>query len=153
MGELTPLEKSGRLSISIDWKRLYMLCCAFTVWERLCGLCDCVHATKGTDFAGLVSGKVHGFMDPILVQYLLFILVALLIIGAVMSLNRWLSQRGTPGSGSPHTWTRFDTRRSQAREEMRASPTLADEENEEEAELHVRARQNGHHANNHKPLI
>lgn len=84
-------------------------------------------------------------MDPMLVQYLLFILAALLVIGAVVSLNRWLSQRGTPGIGSPSTWARFDTRRAPTREEAQTDYTLADEENQEEAELQVRARQNGHH--------
>jgi hypothetical protein len=101
----------------------------------------------------LVSGKVCRSMDPMIVQYTLFILVALLIIGAVVALNRWLYRQNKPASGLPHTWARLDTRRSETREEALPSVLVDDDdEEEEEAELRVRARQNGHSANGHKPL-
>jgi hypothetical protein len=94
-------------------------------------------------------------MDSMIVQYALFVLVALFIIGAVVALNRWLYRQNKPASGLPHTWARLDTRRPEARDEAFAGPLFADEdeeEDEDEAELRVRARQNGHSANGHKPL-
>ena len=91
-------------------------------------------------------------MDPMLVQYALFVLVALLIIGAVVALNRWLYRHSRPGIGDPITWAKLDTRRSEARDEAVSSLTLEEDE-EDEAELQVRSRQNGHHSNGHKPLI
>ena len=92
-------------------------------------------------------------MDPMIVQYILFILVALLIIIAVVALNRWLYRHSKPRSGAPNTWAKLDTRHQESREESIASAILDDEEDEEEAELHVRASQNGHHSNGHKPLL
>ncbi|HEY0757216.1 MAG TPA: hypothetical protein VGD98_24895 [Ktedonobacteraceae bacterium] len=91
-------------------------------------------------------------MDPTIVQYGLFILVAFFIIGAVMVLNRWLYRHSRSNLGTPNTWTRLDIRRRETREETLASSAL-DEEEEEEAELHVRARQNGHHSDGQKPQI
>jgi hypothetical protein len=90
-------------------------------------------------------------MDPMIVQYALFIFAALLIIGAVIMLNRWLYRHNRPDAGSPDTWARLDVRRPEAREEIPASELLSDED-DEEAEIHVRAKQNGH-SNGHKPLM
>ena len=93
-------------------------------------------------------------MDPMIVQYALFILVALCIIGAVVALNRWLYRHNKPSAGGPTTWANFDIKQPETREEMLANTVFADDnEDEEEAELQVRAKQNGHHANGHKPLI
>ena len=101
----------------------------------------------------LASGKVCRFMDPMIVQYALFILVALCIIGAVVTLNRWLYRHSKPNAGGPTTWAKLDIKRPEVREETLASAIFDDEDEEEEAELHVRAKQNGHHVNGHKPLI
>ncbi|HVU66110.1 MAG TPA: hypothetical protein VHD63_03235 [Ktedonobacteraceae bacterium] len=94
-------------------------------------------------------------MDPTIVQYALFVLAALLIIGAVVALNRWLYRQNKPASASPHTWAKLDTRHSEARDEAFAGPLFEDEdedEDDDEAEMRVRARQNGHSSNGHKPL-
>ena len=104
----------------------------------------------------LTSGKVCRFMDSMIVQYALFILAALLIISAVVALNRWLYRHSRPKPGAPNTWAKLDTRHADARDERSTSAILEEdedeEEDEEEAELHVRARQNGHHSNGHAPL-
>lgn len=92
-------------------------------------------------------------MDPMIVQYALFILVALFIIGAVVALNRWLYRHNKPGVGGPNTWAKLDIKRPETREETLAGAAFAEDDDEEEAELHVRAKQNGHHVNGHKPLI
>lgn len=94
-------------------------------------------------------------MDPMIVQYGLFILVALCIIGAVVALNRWLYRHSKPVDPSaPNTWAKLDTRRPDSREETLANSFVDDEdEDDEDGEIHVRARQNGHHSNGHKPQI
>jgi len=115
----------------------------------------CVQARKCEgDKLRLASGKVCCFMDPMIVQYVLFVLAALFIIGAVIALNRWLYRHSKPGLGGPNTWTRLDTRRPESREEALSNSALdEEEEEEEEAELHVRARQNGHSSNGHRPQL
>ena len=89
-------------------------------------------------------------MDSMLVQYIVFILVALLIIWGVVLLNKRLSRHIRSGERALKTWVELDTRQKDAREDL--SPALEEEE-EEEAELHMRARQNGHHAESQKPQI
>ncbi len=89
-------------------------------------------------------------MDSMVVQYIVFILAALVLIWAVVVLNRRLLRHDRPDARSFKTWVEFDTRRPEAREDP--APVLEDEE-EDQAELHMRARQNGHHAESQKPQI
>lgn len=82
-------------------------------------------------------------MDSTVVQYILFILAALVLSWAVTLLNRRLARHDRPAAPSLKAWVEFDTRRPEAREE---SAPAFEEEKEEEARRHARARQNGHHA-------
>jgi hypothetical protein len=94
-------------------------------------------------------------MDPTVVQYVLFVLAALILIWAVIALNKRLYRRGSPKPGSPTTWMKLDTRRPEAREDP-SPDALFDGDaavDEEEIELHARARQNGHHAESQKPQL
>jgi len=97
---------------------------------------------------GLLKGM--RFMDPTVVQYIVFILAALVLIWAVVLLNRRLLRHDRPDARSFKAWVEFDTKRPEAREEP--APVVDDSE-EEEAELHMRARQNGYHAESQKPQI
>lgn len=92
-------------------------------------------------------------MDPMIVQYALFILVALIISGAVVALNRWLYRQNGARTGTPHTWVKLDTRRPDIREEVLPNTMRDEEADEEEGEIHVRASQNGHHSDGQKPQI
>lgn len=87
-------------------------------------------------------------MDPMLVQYIVFILAALILIGAVVALNKRLSRRNRSGPDILNTWAKLDTGQADARENL---PTVFDEVDEEDAKLHARSRQNGHHAESQKP--
>jgi hypothetical protein len=89
-------------------------------------------------------------MNSTVVQYSIFILAALVLIWAVILLNRRLWRHGGSDVRTFKTWVEFDARRPEAREDP--VPLLGDEE-EEEAEQHLRARQNGHHAESQKPQI
>lgn len=89
-------------------------------------------------------------MDSTVVQYILFILAALALIWVVALLNRRLLHHDRPGTTSLKTWVKFDPRRPAAREDP---PPVFEEEEEEVAELHARARQNGHHAQGQRPKL
>ena len=93
------------------------------------------------------------FMDSIIVQYVLFVLAALILIWAVIVLNKRLYRRNGSHSGAPNTWMKLDTRRHEAKEEPSSGAAFDDEEEEEEIELHARARQNGHHTESQKPPL
>jgi hypothetical protein len=87
-------------------------------------------------------------MDSMVVQYILFILAALVLIWVVGLLNKRLLRHNRPTATSINTWVEFDSKRPEVRED--SAPVFEDEE-EEIAELHTRARQNGHHVESQKP--
>jgi hypothetical protein len=86
-------------------------------------------------------------MDATLVQYGIFIVVALVLIWAVIAFNRRLSRQGRSGSDILKTWAKLDTRHTDPNEQRAAT---FDDEDEEIAQLHARASQNGHHAESQK---
>jgi hypothetical protein len=81
---------------------------------------------------------------------MLFILAALVLIWVVGLLNKRLLRHNRPTATSVNTWVEFDIRRPEAKED--SAPVFEDEA-EEVAELHARARQNGHHAESQKPQL
>ena len=83
-------------------------------------------------------------MDSMLVQYLGFIVAALILIWAVIVLNKHLSRRDTSDTRSFKSWVELDTKHPVAREEQVHQQGV--EEDEEAPELSIRARQNGHHS-------
>lgn len=89
-------------------------------------------------------------MDSTLVPYIIFILAALVIIWGVVALNKRISRHNGPDARAIKSWVELDTKQPEAREDP--SPIVDDEE-EEIAEFHARARQNGHHAESQKPQI
>lgn len=86
-------------------------------------------------------------MDTTVIQYGIFIVVALVLIGAVIALNKRLSRQKRSGSDILGTWAHLDTKHADAREQR---ATIIDDEDEEAAQLHARSRQNGHHAESQK---
>lgn len=91
-------------------------------------------------------------MSSTVVEYILFFLAAFILVWAVMALNRRLSRHDQSGFGTRNRWVKLDVRRADAREEP--AKVFEDEgEDEEGAELHARASQNGHHAESQKPQI
>ena len=92
-------------------------------------------------------------MDSTIVQYVLFVLAALILIWAVIALNKRLYRRGGSHLGAPNTWMKLDIRRPEAREDPSPDALFDDDGEEDEIELHARARQNGHHVESQKPPI
>ncbi len=92
-------------------------------------------------------------MDPMIVQYLGFIVAALIIIWAVIEFNKRLSHRNRHDAGALNNWVELDTKSSTTTEDILPETTALNEENSAEAELHTRSSQNGHHAESQKPQI
>lgn len=89
-------------------------------------------------------------MDSMVVQYLGFIVAALILIWAVIELNKRLYRRDQPDRKSLNNWVELDTKRPADKEDL---PAEALDEDEDEVELHTRASQNGHHVESQKPQI
>ncbi len=83
-------------------------------------------------------------MDSTFVQYLGFIVAALILIWAVIVLNKHLLRHNSSDSNSFKSWVELDTKRPTAREDP--TPQQSSEKDDEAPELYIRARQNGHHS-------
>lgn len=83
-------------------------------------------------------------MNSSIVQYGGFIVAALILIWAVIEINRRFERRRKIDPRSPNTWIHLDTNKPDTREE--ALPTAADTPDVGEPDLQTRARQNGHYS-------
>lgn len=92
-------------------------------------------------------------MDSTFVQYLIFILAALLVIWAVIVINARLARRSLSDETVLKNWVDLDTRRSVTREDSEDELTLGAEKNEEVHDLYMRAHQNGHHIEKQSPPL
>lgn len=92
-------------------------------------------------------------MDITVVQYIGFIVAALIVIWAVIEVNKRLYRRNTPPAKALNRWVELDTKLPEAREELSPAVRGEDEEDEIETELQARASQNGHHVESQKPQI
>jgi hypothetical protein len=82
-------------------------------------------------------------------EYIVFVVASLIVILAVIELQKRLYRHSRSPRESMENWVELDTRRADARDGIplkKRSPQDDEEEDELEAEQHARARQNGHHA-------
>jgi hypothetical protein len=109
-------------------------------------------------------------MDPVVVQYLGFVVAALILIWAVIEMSKRYSRRKKAGAEALTTWVPMDTTRFTGMEELQpgeggntAGKNLShsspegewsgeDQDNAPEQNPHARARQNGHYSESKKPL-
>jgi hypothetical protein len=109
-------------------------------------------------------------MDPVVVQYLGFVVAALILIWAVIEMSRRYSRRKKAGAEALTTWVPMDTTRFTGVEELQpgegsntpgknpshSSPegewSGEDQDNAPEQNPHTRARQNGHYSKSKKSL-
>jgi hypothetical protein len=109
-------------------------------------------------------------MDPVVVQYLGFVVAALILIWAVIEMGRRYSRRKKAGAEALTTWVPLDTARFTDMEELlpgegsntagkkpsHSSPederSNEDQDDTPEQNPHTRARQNGHYSESKKPL-
>lgn len=96
-------------------------------------------------------------MNPMTAQYIGFVVVALILIWAVIELNRRISRRRLnerrPTQGP---WLSLNPRRVNDEEAAPVSPQPDSAESEDafedsDAEIHTRAKQNGHYSESKKP--
>ena len=88
-------------------------------------------------------------MNPDVVQYIGFIVAALILTWGVIELNRRYFDRRRVDIGPRHTsWVKLDTRKADESEEALPGDDADDEEDNEKAEsgIQARAKQNGHHS-------
>lgn len=93
-------------------------------------------------------------MDPRLVQYIGFVVAALILGWAVVELNRrYFRQRKVDYLDPLSTWVKLDsTHTDNAEESLLGEGTNEDQEETPEQNLHTRAQQNGHHSESKKIL-
>jgi hypothetical protein len=91
-------------------------------------------------------------MDPTvtLVEYIGFVVAALIIIWAVIEFGKRIYTRKNVDARAPHTWARMNAvRRSNVEESL---PDADDDDDGTESDIHARAKQNGHYSESKKPL-
>lgn len=92
-------------------------------------------------------------MDITVVQYIGFVVAALIVIWAVIEVNKRLYRRDNSRANSLNRWVELDTKLPEAKEDL-SSVVRGDSENDDiETELHARASQNGHHAESQRPQL
>ena len=92
-------------------------------------------------------------MNPSTVQYVGFIVVALILTWAVIEINRRYSRRRKMDVRSLNTWVHLDTAQPDAPEEsLPANDASTESAESNEQNLQTRARQNGHYSESKKPL-
>ena len=87
-------------------------------------------------------------MNPDIVQYVIFIIAALILSWGVIELNNRYFGRRKIDVGSLNTWINLDTRKADEAEEPLPGDGADEEEDDEKAEsgIQTRAKQNGHHS-------
>lgn len=88
-------------------------------------------------------------MNPDVVQYIGFIVAALILTWAVIELNRRYFDRRKIDIGPRNTsWVNLDTHKTDESEEALPADVADEEEDDEKAEsgIQTRAKQNGHHS-------
>lgn len=90
-------------------------------------------------------------MDPMLIEYFVFFAAVLVIIWAALALNRRLNRHQASDMKLLRDWVELDTKRPEAREESEQKFNV--DEDEDRAQLYIRARQNGHHVESQKPPL
>ena len=91
-------------------------------------------------------------MNSTTVQYIGFIVAALILTWAVIEINRRYFRRRRTDVRSINTWVHLDTGQSQTTEEGLPAADDEETENSSEQDLQTRARQNGHYSESKKAL-
>ncbi len=92
-------------------------------------------------------------MDPTLVEYIGFVVAALILGWAVVELNRRYFRQRKVDLEPLNTWVKLDsTHEDDAEEPLLDEETDEDQEEISEQGIHTRAQQNGHHSESKKLL-
>lgn len=100
--------------------------------------------------------KGNELMNPMTAQYIGFVVVTLILIWAVIELNRRISRRRTSERRSTQgRWIQLNARRIDDEETAPATPEPTESEEvfeDNDTEIHTRAKQNGHYSESKKTL-
>jgi len=97
-------------------------------------------------------------MNPTLVGYVGFVIVALIIIWAVFEMSRRFTRRKKIDTQALDTWVKLDSTHPDSAEELllRANDDNNDDDDDRddipESNPHTRSQQNGHYSESKKPL-
>ncbi len=92
-------------------------------------------------------------MDPTLVDYIGFVVAALILGWAVVELSRRYFRQKKVDLESLNTWVKLDsTREDDSEEPLPGEETEGDQEETSEQGIHTRAQQNGHHSESKRLL-
>jgi len=92
-------------------------------------------------------------MDPTLVEYIGFVVAALILGWAVVELNRRYFRQRKAGLRPPSTWVKLDSSLTDDGEELLQIEDSGEEKEEvPEPDIHTLAQQNGHHSESKKLL-
>jgi hypothetical protein len=92
-------------------------------------------------------------MDPMLVEYIGFVVAALILGWAVVELNRRYFRKRKVDLDPLSAWVKLDsTHMDNAEESLSGVGTDEDKEETSKQSLHTRAQQNGHHSESKKLL-
>jgi len=98
-----------------------------------------------------MKGKV--FMNPGAMQYVVFIIIALILSWAVIEINKRFFRRRKADIRSPGAWAHLDTGQPDAAEgSLPGSDGDKETDDGGEPDGQARARQNGHYSESKKPL-
>ena len=89
-------------------------------------------------------------MDDLTLRYIAFVVAVLILIWGVIQLNQRF-QRGRKGDPKElNTWIKLDTASPDTVEDLSPEVDYHDQEVTPEADIHIRAKQNGHHSRSKK---
>jgi hypothetical protein len=92
-------------------------------------------------------------MDPTLVEYIGFVVAALILGWAVVELNRRYFRQRKAGLEPPNTWVKLDSTLTDDSEELLLVEDSGEEKEEvPEPDIQTLAQQNGHHSESKKLL-
>lgn len=144
---LSPLPTAcpGRMEITATKQPSFLLTPSHPPVRMKGDVGDPVSCVKGSEL-----------MNPMTAQYLGFVVVTLILIWAVIELNRRISRRRTSERRSTQgQWIQLNARRIDDEETGPATPEPAESEEvfeDNDTEIHTRAKQNGHYSESKKTL-
>jgi hypothetical protein len=89
-------------------------------------------------------------MDDLTLRYIAFIVAVLILIWGVIQLNQRLQRSRKSEPKELNTWTRLDAASPDTIEDPSPDVDYYDQEEAPDADIHVRAKQNGHHSESKK---
>ena len=89
-------------------------------------------------------------MDDLTLRYIAFVVAALILIWGVIQLNQRFQRGRKGGPKELNTWIKLDSASPDTIEDLPPDVDYHDQEETPGADIHIRAKQNGHHSESKK---